>query len=125
MNFLKVTGLVSVLTLSLSACSDSFKTNEELSMLSYEDFSNTVCDAIVSANFEQLKPIVDDKFFKRMKKMSNNNEFSEFVDNVNCSEVTLTERTKGSKKFTLATFSGKAKFRFAIIKKDGIYSVVS
>ena len=125
MNFLKVTGLVSVLTLSLSACSDSFKTNEELSTLSYEDFSNTVCDAIVSENFEQLKPIVDDNFFKRMKKISKKDEFSEFVDNVDCSEVTLTERTKGSKKFTLATFSGKAKFRFAIIKKDGIYSVVS
>jgi len=124
-NFLKVTGLVSVLTLSLSACSDSFKTNEELSTLSYEDFSNTVCDAIVSENFEQLKPIVDDNFFKRMKKISKKDEFSEFVDNVDCSEVTLTERTKGSKKFTLATFSGKAKFRFAIIKKDGIYSVVS
>ena len=125
MKFLKVTGLVSVLTLSLSACSDGFKTNEELSLLSFEDFSNTVCDAIVSENFEQLKPIVDDKFFKRMKKISKKGEFSEFVDNVNCSEVTLTERTKGSKKFTLATFSGKAKFRFAIIKKDGIYSVVS
>lgn len=125
MNFLKVTGLVSVLTLSLSACSDSFKTNEELGLLSYEDFSKTVCDAIVSENFEQLKPIVDDNFFKRMKKISKKDEFSEFVDNVNCSEVTLTEGTKGNKKFTLATFAGKAKFRFAIIKKDGIYSVVS
>ncbi len=125
MKLLMVTGVVSSMILSLSACSDGFKTNEELSMLSYEDFSNTVCDAIVSENFEQLKPIVDEKFFKRMMKISKKDEFSEFVDNVDCSEVTLTERTKGSKKFTLATFSGKAKFRFAIIKKDGIYSVVS
>ena len=125
MKLLMVTGVVSSMILSLSACSDGFKTNEELSMLSYEDFSNTVCDAIVSENFEQLKPIVDEKFFKRMMKISKKDEFSEFVDNVDCSEVTLTERTKGSKKFTLATFSGKAKFRFAIIKKNGIYSVVS
>ncbi len=125
MKLLKVTGLVSMMVLGLSACGDSLKTNTELSQLSYEGFANTVCEAITSANFEQLKPIVDKKFFKQMQRMSKKKEFSEFTDNVDCSEVTLAEKSKGSKKFTLATFDGKAKFRFAIIKKDGFYSVVS
>jgi len=125
MKLLRVTGLVSIMVLSLSACGDSLKIQEELGQLSYEGFANAMCEAITSANFEQLKPNVDDKFFKRMEKISKKDEFSDFVDNVDCSEVTLTEKSKGSKKFTLATFGGKAKFRFAIVKKDGFYSVVS
>ncbi len=114
-----------LLTLSLTACGDSLKTQKELSELSYEGFANTICNAITGTNLEQLKPNVDDNFFKRMKKISKKDEFSDFVDNIDCSEVTLTEKSKGSKKFTLATFGGKAKFRFAIMKKDGFYLVVS
>ena len=125
MRLFKITGVVSMMVLSLSACGDGLKTQKELSEYSYEGFANTICNAITDANLEQLKPNVDDKFFKRIQKISKKDEFSDFVDNVDCSEVTLTEKSKGSKKFTLATFGGKAKFRFAIIKKDGLYSVVS
>ena len=125
MKLLRGTGLVSIMVLSLSACGDSLKTQKELSEYSYEEFANTICNAITDANLEQLKSNVDDKFFKRMKKISKKNEFSDFVDSVDCSDVTLTEKSKGSKKFTLATFGGKAKFRFAIMKKDGFYSVIS
>mgnify|MGYP006145822041 CR=1 FL=1 len=125
MKFLKVIGIASFVSFGLSACGDSLKTQKELSEFSYEEFANTICNAITDANLEQLKSNVDDKFFKRMQKISNKDEFSDFVDNIDCSEVTLTEKSKGSKKFTLATFGGKAKFRFAIIKKDGFYSVVS
>lgn len=124
MKLIKVAGSVSLMLLGLSACSDSLKTQTELSELSYEGFANTVCEAVTSENFEQLKPIVHDKFFKQMQKLSRKKEFSGFVDNIDCSEVTLTEKTKNRKNFTLATFSGKAKFRIAIIKKDGFYSVI-
>jgi hypothetical protein len=125
MRLIRVTGLVSMMVLGLSACGDSLKTKAELSKLSYEGFANTVCEAVISSNFEQLKPIIDNKFFKQIERMSKKNKFSEFVDNVDYSEVTLTEKTKNRRNFNLATFGGKAKFRFAIIKKDGFYSVAS
>lgn len=125
MDFLKVTGLVSVLALGLSACSDNLKTKEDLKHYSYADFSTTVCEAIKDANSEQLALIADKKFVASMKKLSRQKEFSEFVDIIDCSEVTLSEHTKNRKVFTIATFAGKAKFQIAIIKKDGFYSVIS
>lgn len=113
-----------ILALSLSACSDDLKTQEQLSQLSYEEFANTICNAIADENLGQLKPNVDDKLFKDIQKASKKGELADFTDGVDCSEVTLTEKSKRSKKFTLATFGGKARFGFAIIKKDGFYSAV-
>jgi len=114
-----------ILIVLLTACSESLQTKEELSKLSYKEFAITVCEAATTANLEQLKAISDDKFFNQMQRMSKKNEFSEFVDNIDCSDVTMTEKTKGSKAFTIATFGGKAKFRIAINKKDGFHSVIS
>jgi len=113
---------VAALSLGMVACGDA---KEEISQLSLEDFASTVCEAISSDNLEQIKLISDDKFFDQIQRMSKKKELSEFVNYVNCSELTLADKTKGSKTFTIATFGGKGKFRFAIIKKDGLYSVIS
>ena len=63
---------LSILTIALTACSDSLKTQAELSELSYEGFANIVCEAITNSNFEQLQPISGEKSYKRMKKVSKN-----------------------------------------------------
>ena len=122
MRSLKVIGLVSAITLGLSACGDSLKTKEELSKLSYKEFAIDFCTTAMSANLEQLELMADEKYVKQMRSLSTDDEFDRITAGVECSDVTLTKKTKRSVDYTIAKFSGKTGLVIAITKKDGFYS---
>ncbi len=122
MRLIRVTGFVSIMVLGLSACGDSLKTKEELSKLSYKDFAIDFCTTAMSANLEQLELMADEKYVKQMRSLSTDDEFDRITAGVECSEVTLTKKTKRGVDYTIAKFGGKTGLRIAITKKDGFYS---
>jgi len=69
MRLFKVTGLVSMMALGLSACGNEVLTKQEVNSLPLQQFAITACTSVLAENFEQLEVMMEEKYFTELKSL--------------------------------------------------------
>jgi len=86
MRLFKVTGVVSMMVLGLSACGDQVLTKQEVNSLPLQQFAITACTSVLGASFDQLEIMMEEKYFTEFKKLHDKEEssWSDLSDKITC-----------------------------------------
>jgi len=86
MRLFKVTGLVSMMTLGLSACGNEVLTKQEVNSLPLQQFAIAACTSVLAENFEQLEIMMEEKYFTELKNLHDKEEgyWSNLSNKVTC-----------------------------------------
>jgi len=86
MKLLKVTGLVSMMILGVSACGDEVLTKQEVNSLPLQQFAITACTSVLAENFEQLEIMMEEKYFSELKNLHDEEQgsWSNLSNKVTC-----------------------------------------
>jgi glutamine synthetase type III len=97
----KILFTLPILISLLTACSD-VQTKDDLSTLSMEGFAIKACEEMLAANFEQLKIMLDESDFKKLKNSIEKrpDSWASVSDRMSC-EIKTTKPLKGKPSFTL------------------------
>jgi len=86
MRLFKVTGLVSMMALGLSACGNEVLTKQEVNSLPLQQFAITACTSVLAENFEQLEIMMEEKYLTELKNLHDKEQdsWSNLSDKVTC-----------------------------------------
>ena len=123
MRLFKVTGLVSMMALGLSACGNEVLTKQEVNSLPLQQFAITACTSVLAENFEQLEIMMEKKYFTELKNLHDKEEraWSNLSNKVTCtieSQKTIKAFGFQSEMFKFNT-SANGALNISIAETDG------